>query len=128
VKIIKQHLLASQLKEVDFEDRIALLSLATGLTKEYVREEYRKGMKNEDGMLIEYGFALKIGELMEIIQDFTGQFPVPEIVSGKYRVKIVWKDLNGKDAEADSDLQGSYCDALYEVVKQLLKGKHIRVE
>ncbi|ERI90059.1 hypothetical protein HMPREF1982_04326 [Clostridiales bacterium oral taxon 876 str. F0540] len=125
---MKQHLLASQLKEVDLEDRITLLSLATGLTKEYVRDEYRKGMKNEEGMLIEYGFALKIGELMEIIQDFTGQFPIPEIASGRYRVKIAWKDLNGRDAEADSEFQANYCDALYEVVKQLLKGKHILMQ
>jgi hypothetical protein len=116
---MKQHLLANQLKEVDFEDRITLLSLATGLTRDYVREEYKKGMRDEEGMLMEHGFALKIGELIEIIQDFTGEFPIPEIEAGKYRVKI---------SLADSDFQPTYCDALYEVVKILLKNKHINVE
>lgn len=125
---MKQHLLGNQLREIDYEDRITLIALAIGLTKDYVREEYRKGIKNEDGMLMEYGFALKVGELMEIIQDFTGEFPIPEISGGKYRVKISWIDLNNNKADADSDYQMNYCDALYEIVKVLLKGKYINVE
>jgi hypothetical protein len=116
---VKQHISANQLKEVDFDDRITLLSLATGLTRDYVRDEYKKGVRDEEGMLMEYGYALKIGELIEIIEDFTGEFPVPEITGGKYRVKI---------SLADSDFQSTYCDALYEVVKILLKNKHITVE
>jgi hypothetical protein len=116
---MKQHLTADQLKEIEFEDRITLISLATGLTRDYVREEYKKGIRNEEGMLMEYGFALKVGELMEIIEDFTSEFPVPEISGGKYRIKI---------SIADSGFQATYCDSLYEIVKVLIKNKHIRVE
>jgi hypothetical protein len=116
---MKQHLLAKQLKELDFEDRIILISLATGLTREYVRDEYKKGMKDEDGMLMEYGFELKVGDLIEIIENFTNEFPIPEISGGKYRVKT---------SLADSDFQPTYCDSLFEVVKVLLKNKHIIIE
>jgi hypothetical protein len=116
---MKQHVFGNQLKEIDFEDRIALLSLATGLTREYVKDEYKKGLRDEDAMLLKYGYDLKVGDLIEIIQDFTGEFPIPEIIGGKYRVKI---------SKADSDFQPTYCDALYEVVKVLLKNKHITVE
>jgi hypothetical protein len=116
---MKQHLTGNQLREIDFQDRITLLSLSTGLTRDYVKDEYKKGMKDEEGMLMEYGFGLKVGELIEIILDFTGEFPVPEISGGKYRVKI---------ALADSDFHPTYCDALFEVVKALLKNRHISVE
>lgn len=116
---MKQHVNGAQLKEIDFEERVTLLSLATGLTKEYVKDEYNKGLKNEDSMLLKYGYDLKIGELIEIIEDFTGEFPAPEAASGKYRVKI---------SAADSQLQSTYCDALYEVVKVLLKKKIITIE
>lgn len=115
---MKQHVNGAQLKEIDFEERITLLSLATGLTKDYVREEYKKGIKDEDSMLLKYGYDLKVGELIEIIEGFTSEFPIPEIVNGKYKVKIT---------EADSEPQLTYCDALYEVVKVLLKKKIITV-
>jgi hypothetical protein len=116
---MKQHINGAQLKEIDFEQRITLLSLATGLTKEYVRNEYSKGMKDEDSMLLKYGYDLKVGELIEIIENFTSEFPVPEIVNGKYKVKI---------SAADSQPQLTYCDALYEVVKVLLNKKIITIE
>lgn len=115
---MKQHVFGAQLKEIDFQDRVTLLSLATGLTKEYVADEYKKGMKDEDSMLLKYGYDLKVGELIEIIQDFSREFPIPEIEHQKYRVKI---------SVADSGFQPSYCDALYEVVKVLLKNGIIEV-
>ncbi|MFL0267562.1 hypothetical protein [Candidatus Clostridium radicumherbarum] len=116
---MKQHVNGAQLKEIDLDERISLLSLVTGLAKDYVSDEYRKGMKDEDSMLLKYGYDIKVGDLIEMIEDFTGEFPTPEIVSGKYKVKI---------SAADSEFQVSYCDALYEVVKILLKKKIIIVQ
>lgn len=116
---MKQHVNGAQLKEIDLDERISLLSLATGLTKDYVRDEYRKGMKDEDNMLLKYGYDLKVGDLIEIIENFTGEFPTTEVANGKYRVKI---------SSADSEFQLTYCDALYEVVKILLKKKIIIVQ
>ncbi|MCM8709575.1 hypothetical protein M2651_00890 [Clostridium sp. SYSU_GA19001] len=122
---MKQHLLGNQLLEINFEDRITLLSLVTGLTKEYIENEYKKGMKDEEGMLLSYGYSVKVGELIEIVEDYTGQFPIPEIKNDKYRVKICSENMNRKTINFDSDFQSSYCDALYEVVKYLLKEKFI---
>jgi len=116
---MKQHVNGVQLKEIELEERITLLSLATGLTKDYVKDEYKKGMKDEDSMLLKYGYDLKVGELIEIIEDFTGEFPLPEVANGKYKVKIL---------ETDSEFQQTYCDALYEIVKVLLKKKIITVQ
>lgn len=122
---MKQHLFGNQLLEIDFEDRMTLLSLVTGLTREYVKDEYKKGMKDEEGMLLSYGYSVKVGELIEIIEDYTGQFPVPEIKNNKYRVKISGENPSGRKIDVDSDFQPTYCDALYEVVKYLLKEKFV---
>jgi hypothetical protein len=116
---MKQHINGAQLREIDLNERISLLSLVTGLTKEYVSDEYRKGMKDEDSMLLKYGYDIKVGDLIEIIEDFTGEFPTPEVVGGKYKVKI---------STADSEFKVSYCDALYDVVKVLLKKNIIDVQ
>lgn len=125
---MKQHLSASQLKELEYGDRITLLSLATGLTKEYMDDEYKKGLKREDDMLFKYGYDVKIGEMIQMIEDFTGKFPSPIIEKGSYRIKILGTSLHGNNIEVDSDFKPTYCDALFEIVKSLLKNKHIVVE
>jgi hypothetical protein len=122
---MKQHLEGKQLQEINYEDRITLLSLVTGLTREYLKEEYQKGLKDESGMLASYGYYVKVGELIELIEEFVCQFPIPEIKNGQYRVSILGEDLRARKIEADSDFQPTYCDALYEVVKYLLKEKYI---
>jgi hypothetical protein len=125
---MKQHLNGKQLKELEYEDRITLLSLATGLTKAYMDDEYRHGLSHEDDMLLKYGYDVKIGELIEIVEDYTGQFPVPTVEKGQYRVKLSGKSLLGINIEVDSDFQSTYCDALFEIIKVLLKNKYIVVE
>lgn len=122
---MKQHLISSQLKELEYGDRITLLSLATGLTKEYMDEEYQKGIKREDDMLFKYGYDVKVGEMIQMIEDSTGQFPCPIIEKGSYRIKISGKSLQGSNIEADSDFKPTYCDALFEIIKTLLKNKYI---
>lgn len=125
---MKQHLSASQLKELEFEDRITLLSLATGLTREYMKDEYRQGSKHEDDMLIKYGYDVKVGEMIEIIEDFTGVFPSPIVEKGKYEIKISGKSLKGDNIDIDSDFQATYVEALFEIIKTLLTNKYIITE
>jgi hypothetical protein len=122
---MKQHLLGEQLKEVSFGDLITLLSLVLGLQKEYLEEEYEKGKKEEAGMLRAYGYQVNVGELLELVQVYTGQFPIPTIDAETYVVKVNYKNQDGSQVVAESDFQPSYCDALYEIVKKLLKDKVI---
>ena len=122
---MKQHLFAEQLKELSYEERIVLLSLVTGLTKDYLRDEYREGIKDEDAVLRAYGFNVKVGEMIEIIESYTRQFPVPTIEHGKYAINLKWKNIREEEMEAHSDFKDSYCDALFEIVKQLLKARYI---
>ncbi|MBK1810063.1 hypothetical protein JHL18_05315 [Clostridium sp. YIM B02505] len=122
---MKQHLLGRQLKEINYDDRIRLLSLVTGLTREYLRDEYKRDSKHEDELLLKYGYDVKVGELIEIIQDYTRQFPAPKINNQQYEVVINLKDNNGEVIEVESGLQETYCDALYEVVKFLLNNNYI---
>lgn len=123
---MKQHLLGKQLREIKYEDRLTLLSLVLGLNRQYLIDEYNKGLKkNEDGMLMEYGYKVNVGEMIEIIQSHTGQFPMPTIESGKYLVDIAWITQAGVSDKSSSGYQDEYCDALYEVVKDLFKKGYI---
>ena len=86
---LKQHLAADNLKELSYEDRITLLSMVLGLNKDYMKEEYDIGLKDEEIMLIEYGSKVNIGELMEIVQSYTGQFPIPTMRKGVFSLRMV---------------------------------------
>ncbi|GFP74774.1 hypothetical protein [Clostridium fungisolvens] len=122
---MKQHLIGKQLKEIGYDDRIKLLSLVTGLTREYLADEYKRDDKHEDDLLLKYGYDVKVGELIEIIQDYTGQFPAPTLNNQQYEVVVSLKNNNGEVIEAKSGLQETYCDALYEIVKFLLNNNYI---
>lgn len=122
---MKQHLNGNQLKELNFEDRISLLSLVLGLNKEYMEDEYTKGVKNEESMLLGYGYKVNVGELMEIIQNYGGTFPVPTINKNKYSLNITWKNENGETITSSVEGKDEYIDALYEVVKDLFSKKKI---
>lgn len=120
---MKQHVSGGQLIELNYEERITLISFVTGLEKEYAREEYEKGRKNEEDMLRSYGYYINIGQMIEIILNCTGQFPNPIMLDNKYAVKISWENDKGETVELSSGDQFDYCDALYEIVKQLLNNK-----
>jgi hypothetical protein len=122
---MKQHLSGNQLKELSYENRISLLSLVVGLNKEYLQEEYSRGMKNEDAMLLEYGYRVNLGELMEIIQNYTGKFPVPTVDTDKYSLNITWKNEDEKIFTSSVEGKSEYIDALYEVVKDLFAKNQI---
>ena len=122
---MKQHLLGKQLKEISYDNRIKLLSLVTGLTREYLGDEYKRDTKHEDELLLKYGYDVKVGELIEIILDYTGQFPTPNLNNQQYEVIVNLKNNNGEVIEAKSELQENYCDALYDVVKFLLNNYYI---
>lgn len=122
---MKQHISASQLAELNYEERIILISFVTGLEKDYAKEEYEKGKRNEEDMLRSYGYYINIGQMIEIILNYTGQFPTPIILNDKYAVKISWKNDKGENVEFSSESQLDYCDALYEIVKQLLNNKYV---
>ena len=122
---MKQHLSGNQLKELSYEDRISLLSLVLGLNREYMEKEYAKGIKNEDSMLLGYGYKVNVGELMEIIQNYGGTFPVPTINKNKYSLNITWKNENGETITSSVEGKDEYIDALYEVVKDLFSKKKI---
>jgi hypothetical protein len=122
---MKQHLSGNQLKELNYEDRISLLSLVVGLNIDYLEEEYARGMKNEDAMLLEYGYRVNIGELMEIIQNYTGKFPVPTVFRDKYSLDITCKNENEETFTSSAADKSEYIDALYEVVKDLFAKKQI---
>ena len=121
---MKQHLLGSQLMELPFEERIILLSIVTGLNITKMKEEYEKGIRDEGGMLAAYGFQVDIGSLIEIVEDYTEQFPSPVIKHEKYAVKLSVKDAEN---EFYSDFHDTYCDALFEIVKKLLAKKIIEI-
>ncbi|GKU26709.1 hypothetical protein [Clostridium folliculivorans] len=122
---MKQHLSGKQLKEISYDNRIKLLSLVTGLTREYLGDEYKRDTKHEDELLLKYGYDVKVGELIEIIQDYTGQFPTPNLNNQQYEVVVSLKNNKGEVIEAKSELQESYCDALYDIVKFLLNNDYI---
>jgi hypothetical protein len=122
---MKQHLLAEQLKELPYKERVTLLSLVTGLTKEYLKSEYEYGTKNEDGMLAAYGYTVMVGELIELIENYTRRFPIPTINESKYNVAVTFKNHENNIVELSSGYKTSYCDALYEIVKKLLSEKYI---
>jgi hypothetical protein len=122
---MKQHLLGEQLMEINYEERLVLLSLVTGLEKQYLKEEYEAGKSNEEAMLRSYGYQVNIGELIAPIEDYTRQFPFPIVSNGKYAINISWTNSQNNLIELYSDYQPSYCDALYEIVKKLLKDKYI---
>jgi hypothetical protein len=122
---MKQHVSAEQLTELNYEERLTLIAFVTGLEKNYAKEEYKKGKKDEEDMLRSYGYYINIGQLIEIIFDYTGQFPTPITLDNKYAVKISWKNDNGETVEFFSGDQVDYCDALYEIVKQLLNNKYV---
>ncbi|WP_160679456.1 hypothetical protein [Clostridium sp. C8-1-8] len=124
---MKQHLLGRQLKEIEYEDRITLLSLVTGLTREYLMDEYTKDCKNEEELLLKYGYDVKVGELIEIIQDYTGTFPAPSIKNKNYEVMVRVQDSKDSDIEIKSGVKETYCDALYEIVKFLLNNDYIEL-
>ena len=122
---MKQHLLGEQLKEIDYEQRIILLSFVTGLNKEYMKAEYAKGMKDENTMLRAYGFDVKIGELIELIYNYTSQFPNVEISEGEFTIRISLEHEKGNITQFNTKPQPTYCDALYVVVKELLNNNYI---
>jgi len=122
---MKQHLLGEQLKEISYEQRIVLLSFVTGLNKEYMEAEYAKGIKDEESMLRAYGFDVKIGELIELIYNYTRQFPNVAISEGEFSISVSLEDEKGNTVEFNTNPQPSYCDALYVVVKELLNKKYI---
>ncbi|SHK49103.1 hypothetical protein SAMN02745163_03904 [Clostridium cavendishii DSM 21758] len=122
---MKQHLLGKQLKEVRFEERITLLSLVLGLNREYLIEEYNQGLKREDAMLMEYGYKINVGEMIGIIQAHTGVFPMPIIENGMYSINLEWTTKEGVNDKAVSQKYDEYCDALYEIVKDLFKKGYI---
>ncbi|GLC29315.1 hypothetical protein [Clostridium omnivorum] len=122
---MKQHLFGDQLKEINYEERIILLSHVTGLNSEYMKEEYAKGIKDEEGMLRALGFEVKIGELIELIYNYTRQFPSPIVSQGSFAVHISFDDGKGNKIEYKSGTHMAYIDALYEIVKNLLNEKYI---
>ena len=122
---MKQHLLGEQLREINYEERIILLSLVTGLNKEYMRAEYAKGIKDEENMLRAYGFDVKIGEMIELIYNYTRQFPNTIIAEGEFSINISIDDEAGNSTEFHTNPQPTYCDALYKVVKELLNKNYI---
>ncbi|QAA34322.1 hypothetical protein [Clostridium manihotivorum] len=124
---MKQHLLGRQLKDIEYEHRITLLSLVTGLTREYLMDEYPRDCKNEEESLLKYGYDVKVGELIEIIQDYTGRFPAPSIKNNNYEVTVKLEDSNDSEIEIKSGVKETYCDALYEIVKFLLKNDYIEL-
>lgn len=122
---MKQHLFGDQLKELNYEERIILLSHVTGLNRQYMSEEYSKGIKDEEGMLRAFGFEVKIGELIELIYNYTRQFPSPVVSQGNFAVDISFEDGKGNAIEYKSGTHQAYIDALYEIVKKLLNEKYI---
>ena len=124
---MKQHLFGSQLKEIEYNNRIVLISLVTGIKREYVEDEYNKGIKREEDMLRKYAYNVNIGELIEIIENNTGQFPVPIVNRGEYKIYIEWMNSNGDKFCIESDIYQSYCDALFEIVKKLFISNNISV-
>lgn len=122
---MKQHLFGDQLKEISYEERIILLSHVTGLNMQYMKEEYVKGIKEEEGMLRAFGFEVKLGELIELIYNYTRQFPNPVVSQGSFTVDISFDDGKGNITEYKSGTHLAYIDALYEIVKKLLKDKYI---
>lgn len=122
---MKQHLLGEQLKEINYEERIILLSFVTGLNKEYMRAEYNKGIKDEDNMLRVYAFDVKIGEMIELIYNYTRQFPNAIVAEGEFSIIVPIEDELGNITEFDTNPQPTYCDALYIVVKELLNKNYI---
>ncbi len=123
--MMKQHLLGKQLKELEYEDRLTLLSLVVGQNRQYLTDEYKKGLRNEDGMLMEYAFKVNVGEMIEIIQSYTGEFPMPTIQDGNYSISIDWITKAGVNDNASAVGKDEYCDALYEIIKDLFKKHYI---
>lgn len=122
---MKQHLSGNQLKELNFEDRISLLSLVLGLNREYMEKEYNKGLKNEDSMLLEYGYKVNIGELMEIVQNYAGTFPLPNVNKGEFSLSVTWKNEKGETFTSSVENKDEFIDTLYDVVKDLFSKKQI---
>lgn len=124
---MRQHLNAQQLKELDYENRITLIALVIGVNKEYMKNEYSKGLKNEDAMLLEYGYKVNVGELMEIVQSYTGQFPIPTINNEMFELNLIRVDRNGEKENMCSGQNSEYIDALYEIVKMILAKGYIEI-
>lgn len=118
---MKQHLYADQLKELSYNNRITLLSLTMGLDKNYLRQEYKENTKDEEGQLRAYGFEVKVGDMIEVVEDYTGKFPSPEIAQGKYLINLELDSKEKETVKLSSGAQSEYCDALFEIIKKLLE-------
>lgn len=116
---MKQHLYAEQLKELSYNNRITLLSLAMGLDKSYLRQEYKENSKDEEGQLRAYGFEVKVGDMIEAIEDYTEKFPIPEIEQGKYLINLEFISKDEETIKLTSEYQPTYCDALFKIIKSL---------
>lgn len=124
---MKQHLFESQLRELNHGDLMTLLSHVTGLEKTYMEEEFDRAIKkDESGALRSFGFDVKIGELIELIYNYTREFPNPITENGMFKIKM---NLTNEDEETytfETEPMLEYCDALFEVLKHLFKENYIK--